>query len=371
MKLRATPGIIICLFIVLKGHLAAGQEAGDTTGKKDCCDKDAQTFLYYALLGPENIKKDTIFLEKDVYIYKNKVNKQLFFKKKDQPPFHIPASAYNDLSAYIFTNFLPTDAYKILERMASMNGLLKNARLGMDIASHQSGVPINWAKVKKDTVNAPIRFVFIRSTLGYNNNFDPKLEEHYKAASSNGYTVGFYHNFVLNKTRRQDFVQHAKDQAYKFVEAYKNRNIPVKPILDIEVHPTYAVVENQFTPAEVREATKAFVDIVEKELKTDLIIYTFESFYNTYLKGYYDTRYVWIARYPHTPEFGDRQMYPGAKNPYLGISYDFNKEEFNYTLKNRSIGWQFSEDGHVDGISNKVDLNIILEKDYPKWLRGQ
>jgi len=209
----------------------------------------------------------------------------------------------------------------------------------------------------------------MRSTMGYNNTYDPTFEHNYATATANNFPVGLYHNFVLNKTKRPDFIQHARDQAYKFVSAFKNKHIDFKPILDIETDPKYAVVLAQFSPKEIRQATKAFIDIVEKELHTEVIIYTFETFYDTNLKGYFDTKYVWISRYPHSTGFGSHKGYPGTENPFLGISYDFKHEKFDNTLKNQSIGWQFSESGLINGIKSDVDMSIILNKDYSKWLK--
>jgi lysozyme len=333
--------------------------------------ESTQAYLYYALSNVSKASGDTIFLETDTYFFINKNNGNLNFKKPGQPVFPVPPEYYESLSAFT-RQFLADDDFKILKRMKDMPGLLQNSKIGIDIASHQSGTKdIEWDKVKKDTLYAPTEFIFIRSTLGFNVNNDPKLTTHYTNALAKGFNIGFYHNFVLNKTKRSDYKKHAEEQAIKFVESFKNRTVHFKPVLDIETHETYAVVEKDFTADEVREATRAFIDIVEKELKTDVIIYTFEAFYNKYLKGYFDDKYYWIARYPHSEEFAKHNNYPGSKNPFMGISYDFKTKKFNTELKTRTIGWQFSEDGSVDGIHNDVDLNIFPNSHYDKWLRKQ
>ncbi|BAV07704.1 Lyzozyme M1 (1,4-beta-N-acetylmuramidase), GH25 family [Filimonas lacunae] len=350
---------------------AQGQKKPVKGAKPLAKDTSAKAFLYYALVDVKKMSSDTLFLEDDIYLYIDKEDGALYFKKYEQPAFPVPKSSYDDLSSFVFKNFLASDKYKVLERMAQMNGLLKNAKIGVDIANHQSPKPIDWKKVKADTANAGVSYVFIRSIRGYDNSYDPKFSAHYKEAIANGFPVGLYHNFVLNKTNRADFKQHALEQAKKFVESFQGKQIAFKPILDIEVHAKFAVVESQFTTAEIIEATKTFIDYVEKELKTDVIIYTFESFYTKYLKKDFDNKYIWIARYPHSQDFDTQRTYPGAKNPFLGISYDFSKKQFNYTLKSNTIGWQFSEDGIVDGIYNHVDMNIILNKDYDKWLWKQ
>lgn len=347
---------MICLVTEVKSQVA------------DKIDTVSKSFLYYGLLDVYRDSPDTVYLEKDVIIFIDRKNGGLFFKKTDQPVFEIPKEYYNDISNYIFTNFLADDKYQILRRMTSMTGLMNNAKIGIDVASHQAPKPINWLKVKADTLNAPVEFVFIRSTLGYSNTYDPKFIENYNGAEKNGFSVGLYHNFVLNRKKNPDYMNQVRKQAYKFAGAFKGRNITFKPVFDIEEHPTYAVVVKHFTAKEIRQAAKAFIDIVEKELKTEVVIYTFESFYNKYLKGYFDDKNIWIARYPHSPGFAQNKSVPGTQNPFLGISYDFKHQKFDYNLKSKSVGWQFSENGKVNGILNDVDLSLILDKDYDKWL---
>jgi lysozyme len=329
----------------------------------------AKAYLYFALSDISKSGNDTIFLEDNVYLFINKATGALNFKRPGQPVFPVPPEYYNNISEFVF-QFLADDPFGILKRMKGMPGLLQNSKIGIDVASHQSAPqPIEWEKVKKDTLYAPTQFVFIRSTLGYNVVYDTHFTTHYDNALAKGFQVGLYHNFVLNKTKRPDFKKHAEEQALKFVEAFKGRTIHFKPVLDIETHETYAVVENTCTPEEVREATRAFIDIVEKELKTDVVIYTYELFYNKYLKGYFDDKYYWIARYPKSENFDTGKIYPGAKNPFMGISYDFQTKKFDTSLKNRTIGWQFSETGSVDGIHNHVDLSIFPNTQFEKWLR--
>ncbi|WP_121356819.1 glycoside hydrolase family 25 protein [Flavisolibacter nicotianae] len=331
-------------------------------------DTNSKAFLYYAVMDVKHASSDTVCLENNVYLYINRQDNGLYFKKYDKL-YPVPKKYYSDITTFIFQSALANDPYGILERMAQMNGLLKNSKIGIDVASHQSptGQPIDWHKVKADTANAPISFIIMRSIRGYDNSYDPRFLTHYTQASATGFPIGFYHNFVLNRSHRPDYLKHAEEQAYKFVESFKNKKVAFKPILDIEVHEKYAVGKD-FSPDEIRKATKVFIDFVERELKTDVIIYTFESFYYTNLKGYFDDRYVWIARYPHGADFGKQGTYPGSKNPFLGISYDFVNQRFDYRLKNNSIGWQFSENGIVKGTHNDVDLSIILNKDYEKWL---
>lgn len=333
-----------------------------------------KSYLYYALLNPVRSGEDTIFLEKDVYFFVNREIGALFFKKRNNDPFPVPKKFHSNLMQFAFDNFLATDPYKILERMSEMDGLLENSKLGIDIANHQSGDrAIDWDKVRLDTLPAPIKFVIMRSVRGFDIDLDPKFEEHYEGANKYDWSIGLYHNFVLNKNRRSDFIEHAKEQALKFVESFEGKEIDFKPILDIEEHRKYAVVEKQFTKEEIVAATKTFISTVEESMDTEVIIYSYAGFYNKYLKGEFDNKKVWIARYPRTKYYGRKDIVPGSegtgKNPYLGISYDFKNQRFDYSLKRQSIGWQFTDIATVKGIPNFVDMNIILDPDFDKWLK--
>jgi GH25 family lysozyme M1 (1,4-beta-N-acetylmuramidase) len=363
----------VLLALVIASRFCLAQDnavpAADTTGKSRIVSDSS--YLYYAFLSPSNIlNRDTVFLENDVYIYINRSNGALFYMKPDQGPFPIPKAYYSNPAQFIFDNFLGDDKFGILKRMASMKGLLKNASIGIDVAIHQSAnKEIDWSLVKKDTLYASIGFVIMRATLGYSVSFDSKFSNYYDNAKKAGYPIGLYHNFVMNKRHRPDYLAHTREQANKFVTSFKNRTIDFKPILDIEDHWKFGVNDSSFTSAQIREATSEFIRIVKAGLNTDVIIYSYEGFYNKHLKGYYDDNFIWIAKYPHTPEFGERKIFPGSKQPFLGISYDFTRQEFNYTLKNKAIGWQYSDSGIVKGISGNVDMNIILQSDYQKWLK--
>jgi lysozyme len=72
---------------------------------------------------------------------------------------------------------------------------------------------------------------------------------------------------------------------------------------------------------------------VEKQLGVKPIIYTNQHFFERHLAGHFDDYPLWIARY-------------STDKPSLnsGKQWDI---------------WQFSNEGCVDGISKKVDLNVF------------
>lgn len=372
-----TIAVLLLWFVAMNaqtGDSSSTAKAQNSSAHNDRFSDEIKLNLYYGVLDFYKTTKDTVFLENEIYLFIDRINGSLNFKKGDQT-YPVPKSYYHDISKFLFDNFLADDSRGVLKRMSEMSGLLDNAKVGIDISWHQS--KIDWDKVKTDTKNAPVEFVIIRSTLGYKANNDTLFESHYTKATESGFPIGLYHNFVMNKDSGNEYPEHVVVQAKRFINGFDKRKVTFKPILDIEPtteeNPVFAVNESQFSTDEIREAAKLFIKTVEEALNTNVIIYTSQCFYNKYLQGYFDKEYVWIARYPGNDNFGQRNVVPGGKiycgaNPFLGLSYDFRKQVFDTTLKSRSIGWQFSDSGKVAGITGYVDLNLILQKDYEKWL---
>jgi lysozyme len=97
-------------------------------------------------------------------------------------------------------------------------------------------------------------------------------------------------------------------------------------VLDIEVLDGIA-------PEVMVQEAKIWLEQVEKQLGVKPIIYTNQHFFERHLAGHFDDYPLWIARY-------------STDKPSLnsGKQWDI---------------WQFSNEGCVDGISKKVDLNVF------------
>ena len=76
-------------------------------------------------------------------------------------------------------------------------------------------------------------------------------------------------------------------------------------------------------------------------------IYTGVAFYNSYLKPYakqLEGIDFWFARYPKTKKYGALEAAPGTPNKYLPAG-------------TKIVGWQFTSNGTVPGITGSVDLS--------------
>lgn len=195
--------------------------------------------------------------------------------------------------------------------------------LGIDV-SHYQGL-INWDEVDSVQHNKDsISFVFIKATEGIDL-IDPMLSKNGEDVQETDLKYGFYHFY------RPQFS--AVTQANHFINAIKDFPSTLKPVLDVET-------TEGLGKKELSDSIKAFISIVEKELKTEMIIYTYSNFYTDNLNLRFDSeQLIWIANY----------------------NSDFPIEQETYAQI-----WQFTDKGTVDGIGAKVDLNIAKKGSWDK-----
>ncbi|HET7899142.1 MAG TPA: GH25 family lysozyme, partial [Flavisolibacter sp.] len=82
----------------------------------------------------------------------------------------------------------------------------------------------------------------------------------------------------------------------------------------------------------LQQEVRAWLNAVEAAYGVKPILYTYVTFYEKYLQGAFDDYPLWIAHY----------YQPGS--PRIGRDWHF---------------WQHSEEGHVNGIGNRVDFNVF------------
>ena len=96
------------------------------------------------------------------------------------------------------------------------------------------------------------------------------------------------------------------------------------PVLDIEKLPKTQSIDS------LKVGLKRWVDYVYKHYKVKPIIYSGEKYYEDFLKDEFEDHTFWIANY----------------NPW--------KEK----MDDEWLFWQFTEKAVINGINQKVDLNI-------------
>jgi lysozyme len=186
--------------------------------------------------------------------------------------------------------------------------------VGIDISEYQG--TILWDSVRVIENDFPVRFVFVRATVGMDR-ADLKFVENWRALQNRGYTRGAYHYYRPNENSTQ--------QAALFIKNVVLEKGDFPPVLDIEQLPKKQSI------AQLKVGIRNWLQIVEKHYGEKPIIYSGERFYKDFLKDDFPEYTFWIA------------------------NYNF----FVENLKPEWRFWQFTEKGSVSGISGFVDVNIF------------
>lgn len=185
--------------------------------------------------------------------------------------------------------------------------------VGIDVSEYQG--KIDWTQVRFVENNFPIRFAFIRATVG-KDKVDCEFETNWK--SSNATLIrGAYHYYRPN--------ENSLEQAQNFIRNVKLKPGDLPPVLDIEVIP------NEQSMDSLKVGLKRWIKKIEVHYKVKPIIYTNEKFYEAFLQDEFCDYPCWIA------------------------NYNF----FVENMQDQWLLWQFTENGTVSGINGNVDVNIF------------
>lgn len=184
---------------------------------------------------------------------------------------------------------------------------------GVDLSEYQDKV--DWEKCKEIDGGYPIEFVLIRATVG-NERADKKFHKYFQKAKEKGFIVGAYHYYRPN--------ENSIEQAENFIKHVTLVEGDFPPVLDIEKLPRTQSI------ARLKVGLQRWLDKIEKHYGVKPIIYSSESYYEDFLKEDFETYPFWIANYT--------------------AFYKDIEDEWSI--------WQFTENGKVDGIHGKVDVNI-------------
>ncbi|MBL7826289.1 MAG: glycoside hydrolase family 25 protein [Saprospiraceae bacterium] len=183
---------------------------------------------------------------------------------------------------------------------------------GVDVSHYQK--VISW-----DTVAArqSIDFAFVKATEGHDY-LDSLFCRNWESLGRLGIARGAYHFFRAYGC--------GDEQASHFLAHVEMHPGDLAPVLDIER-------TDGIPPEIMREEAAIWLQKVEQTLNVKPIIYSNLHFYEQHLAGYFDQYPLWIARYSdETPSL------------FNGKNWDI---------------WQFSNEGCIDGISEKVDMNLF------------
>lgn len=202
---------------------------------------------------------------------------------------------------------------------------------GMDVSNYQK--TIDWetlalyansdgvvtGRLKSSPYLQPVLFALVKSTEGTDLKTE-SFKRNFEEAKRCGIIRGAYH-FL----RTSDIQLQIKN----FIESTPLEKGDLPPVLDLELSHRTMKREGK----KVIEYAHKWLEAMEKHYGVRPILYTYESYYNHYLKGQGFEKYdFFIARY--NPEIEPRV-------PHLEI-------------------WQFTEKGQVEGISTNVDLDLFM-----------
>lgn len=192
----------------------------------------------------------------------------------------------------------------ILLSLCAMGAQAQHTR-GLDVSKFQGTV--NWTKVAADST---IKFVYVKSTEGASLT-DPYYKTNITKAKKAGLLVGFYHVYSSKTT--------AYKQMANIRSTVKKKDLDLIPVLDIEGYHSGKLY---------MERVDKLLELMEKEYGAKPMIYTSEHCYKTHFSGKkYSKYHVFIAKYK-------------GGSPTV-----------RHTL------WQFTESGHVKGVSGDVDIS--------------
>lgn len=231
----------------------------------------------------------------------------------------VPAAAPTPATARVMTiPETPTDA-SALSNLPHGVELTEGESLGIDVSSHQK--TIDWG----DVADAGVSFAYIKATEGTGYT-DPKFAANWEGATKNGITPGAYHYFTLCSP--------GADQARDFLKAAPPDSGALPPALDLEFD---GACEKRPEAEHANAEVKAFIRTVEKTWGRKLVVYSSKEWRLHYNLPHAEGRPDWL------------------------FSKSGRPDQENWAV------WQLRFDGKIDGISTKVDIDVIR----PKYLTGK
>ena len=187
---------------------------------------------------------------------------------------------------------------------------------GIDVSHHQG--TIDWPEVKA----AGIAFAYLKATEG-GDYVDSRFAENRAGARAAGLVVGAYHFFT--------FCRDGATQARGFIDTVPFDLDGLPPALDIEFGGNCA---RRPAPAEVEGEVQAWLRMVRAVYRREPVIYVTRELLEAY-PGIAEAAPLWVRDVFGSPDW--------ARRPWKL--------------------WQYTNRGHVPGISGPVDLDVLQGSD--------
>lgn len=203
--------------------------------------------------------------------------------------------------------------YMLLTPIFAFSSATSSTYEGIDVSSWQGN--IDYSQVKSSGID----IVYIKSSESYY--VDSFFEQNYSNAKSAGLKIGFYH--YLTATNVTDAIS----QARFFVSTICSKTVDCKLVMDFETF-------NGLNNYEINQISEAFLSEVQKLTNKEVAIYSdtynASQTFNSSISNYP----LWVAQ------------------------YDVSEPSSNGTWSNW-IGWQYTDQGTVNGIDSYVDKDIF------------
>lgn len=189
---------------------------------------------------------------------------------------------------------------------------------GVDVSHYQG--EIDWDRLYEQGID----FAFIKATEG-SSHLDKRFALNWENSHYTEIIVGAYHFFSFEST--------GLNQAENFIKNVPKDKNSLPPVIDIEFYGEFS--QKPPNADNVRKELNDMINTLEKHYNKKVIIYTTQTAYSKYIKGYYKDNPIWI-----------RDVYT---HPNL-------KDDRNWTF------WQYSDHGRLDGyngIERFIDLNVF------------
>lgn len=192
----------------------------------------------------------------------------------------------------------------------------RDKTFGIDLSHYQNPKDFLWDSLYVGDGALPIEFIVLRASMGGNRQ-DQHFASFWEKAQEKELIRGAYHFYSPD----EDPIL----QVNNFLAIAKLEPGDLPPVVDIEHHP------KKNSEKELKKNLKIFLDILEQRFGQKPILYTYYYYYRDVLGDDFQEYPLWLANYNDvlTPN-GDSQW----------------------------LLWQFTENGIVQGINTKVDVNI-------------
>mgnify|MGYP000337523383 CR=1 FL=1 len=184
-------------------------------------------------------------------------------------------------------------------------------KIGIDVSFYQG--KIDWS-----TTATHVDFVYLKATDGITYQ-DPRFNVNAQALGAQNTPHGAYHFFEPN----DDPIKQAKN----YLHTIRDYKLALRPVVDIEI-------SKGFKPQSIARNLRLWLEYVEKEIGCKPMIYSYASFWDTYIGSKFNAYPFWLADYSTKPQ-----------PPHSRSDWQL---------------WQYSQSGRVVGIDSSVDMDRFV-----------